>query len=156
MNTPAEPLTQPKSLRQRLRPVAEFLVVAICTLSFGATCLVIVASLLGRNTTGLRDFVEYWAAGRQLVHHANPYDGNAILRLEHSAGFPSGIPPLVMPNPPWTLPLVFPLGFLGPKAGMLLWTLLLLSCLVASVRMVWVMHGCPKTPLNVLGYSFAP
>ena len=37
-----------------------------------------------------------------------------------------------------------------------LWSLLLLACLVASVRMVWIMHGRPKNQLHWLGYSFVP
>jgi len=142
--------------RNKVRNIAEFLVVAICTLAFGATCVAIIAALSGHNAAGSCDFVEYWAAGHQLVHHANPYDADAILRLEHAAGFPADEGALIMANPPWALPLVLPLGFLGPRAGLLLWSLLLLACLIASVRMVGVMHGCPKTPLNFLGYSFAP
>src|SRR5271170_6241820 len=61
--------------RNQLRAIAEVLVVAVCTLAFSLTCLGIFGSLLGHNAAGTRDFVEYWAAGRQLVHHANPYDG---------------------------------------------------------------------------------
>jgi hypothetical protein len=58
-------------------------------------------------------------------------------------------------NPPSALLLV-PLGFLGPIAGELLWSLLLLACLIVWVRMVWIMHGCPMNQLHLLGYSFAP
>ncbi len=91
-----------------------------------------------------------------LVKHANPYDRDAILQLERSLGLPSGIPPLIMRNPPFGLVLALPLGFVGPKTGSLLWFLLSLSCLVASVRMVWSMHGRPKNHLHWLGYSFVP
>jgi hypothetical protein len=59
-------------------------------------------------------------------------------------------------NPPPALLLVLPLGFVGSRAGELLWALLLLGSLVASVRMVWLMHGRPNNLLNLLGYSFAP
>src|SRR5271170_6813297 len=103
--------------RNKVRNIAEFLVVAICTLAFGATCVAIIAALSGHNAAGSCDFVEYWAAGHQLVHHANPYDADAILRLEHAAGFPADEGALIMANPPWALPLVLPLGFLGPRAG---------------------------------------
>ena len=143
-------------LRNNLTAVAEFLVVAVCTLAFGATCVGIIGSLLGHNAAGTRDFVEYWAAGQLIVHHANPYDSAALLRLERSAGFPSDIPAIIIGNPPSALPLVFPLGFLSPMAGEFLWLMLLLACLAASVRMIGVMHGCPKTRLNILGYTFAP
>jgi Glycosyltransferase family 87 len=52
--------------------------------------------------------------------------------------------------------LVLPLGFLSPTVAALLWSLLLLTCLVASVRMVWIMHGRQKNQVHWLGYSFAP
>ncbi len=144
------------SMRDKLRAVAEVLVVAICTLAFSLTCVGIFGSLLGHNAPGTRDFVEYWAAGRQLVHHANPYDGDALLRSERSVGFPSDLPPQIMANPPWALPLVLPLGMLSPMAAELLWLVILLTSLIASVWMVWVMHGRPETPVNFLGYTFGP
>jgi hypothetical protein len=116
----------------------------------------ICASVLGSDAAGRRDFAEYWASGCQLAHHANPYDRDAILALERSVGFPSGIPVLIMWNPPPALLLVLPLGFLSPTTADFLWLLLLCVCLVASVRMVWIMHGAPKNQLHWLGYSFAP
>lgn len=156
MNATAASAAQSGGSSKRLRELAEFLVVAVCMLAFGGSCLLIIGSQLGHNTAGLRDYVEYWASGDLLMHRANPYDHDAILRLESSAGFPAGIPPLVMPNPPWILPLVFPFGLLSPKVGFLLWVLLLLAALVASVQMIWIMHGRPRALLNFLGYSFAP
>jgi hypothetical protein len=138
------------------RKIAEFLTVGICTLAFLLTTGGICTSLLRSGAAGTRDFVTYWAAGQQLVHHTNPYDRDAILGLERSAGFPSGDPGLIMRNPPSSLLFVLPLGFLGPRPGLLFWSLLLLACLVASVRMVWNMHGRPKNQLNLLGYSFGP
>jgi uncharacterized protein len=141
---------------KNLRVIAEFLVVGICTVTFALTTVGICASVLGSDAAGRRDFVEYWASGRLLAHHANPYDGDAILGLERSVGFPSGIPVLIMWNPPSALLLVLPLGFLAPVTADLLWSLLLLACLVASVRMVWIMHGRPKNQVYLLGYSFGP
>jgi hypothetical protein len=142
--------------RRNLRAVAEFLVVGICTLAFVFTAGCICAALLGSHAAGTRDFMEYWASGHQLAHRANPYDADAIRGLEESAGLATGISPLIMLNPPSALLLVLPLGFLGPRAGLLLWSLLLIGCLVASVQMVWIMHGRPKNPLHLLGYTFAP
>jgi uncharacterized protein len=141
---------------KRLRAIAEFLVVGVCTVTFALTVLGVCASVLGSDAAGRSDFAEYWASGYQLVHHANPYDGDAILRLERSVGFPSGTPVLIMWNPPPALLLMLPLGFLGPTAADFLWLLLLLTCLVASVRMVRIMHGSPMNQVHWLGYSFAP
>ncbi len=145
-------LTQQKNFRT----IAEFLVVGICTAALALTVVGICAALLGKDAAGSRDFVEYWASGQLLAHHANPFDGNAILGLERSVGYPSDLPVLIMWNPPPALLLVLPLGFVGSRAGGLLWSLLLLASLVTSVRIVWIMHGRPNNPLNLLGYSFAP
>jgi hypothetical protein len=142
--------------RKNFQLIAEFLIVGICIVAFALTVMGIGAVVFGSDAAGTRDFVEYWAAGHQLVHHSNPYDIDSILALEHSAGFPAGHPALMMANPPPALLLVLPLGFLGLKTGWLLWSLLLLVCIVASVRMVWIMHGRPKNQLHFLGYSFAP
>src|SRR5207248_3737632 len=133
------------------RKIAEFLVVGICTLAFLLTAGGICASLLGSGAAGSRDFVVYWAAGQQLIHNANPYDGNAIQGLERSAGFPPSDPALIVRNPPSALLFVLPFGFLGPRAGLLIWSLFLLACLVTSVRIMWTMHGRPKNQLNFLG-----
>ena len=138
------------------RRIAEFLTVGICTLAFLFTAASICASLLGSGAAGTKDFVSYWAAGRQLIHHANPYDGDTILHLEQSAGFPSGDSVLLVRNPPSALLFVVPLGFFVPRAGLLFWSLLLLACLVISVRKIWTMHGRPKNQLDFLGYSFGP
>jgi hypothetical protein len=129
-------------------------VVTICTLTFAISVLGFIVSLLRPDAVGTRDFVEYWASGSLLAHHANPYESGAILRLERSVGF--NLQTQIMANPPWALPLVLPLGFLSPRAGYLLWILLSLACLVASVRLIWSMHGCPATDWNILGYTFAP
>ena len=139
-----------------LRAVAEFLVVAICIVTFAFTSMGVFASLFGSTAAGSRDYVEYWAAGRQLVHRTNPYDKDAIFKLERSVGYPSGLPAQMVPNPPSALLLMLPLGEVGPMTGELLWELFLLASLVASVQMIRAMNGCPKNLLHLLGYAFAP
>jgi hypothetical protein len=91
-----------------------------------------------------------------MVQRANPYDGVAILRLEHSVGFSSKLPALIMRNAPPSLLLVLPLGFLGVRAASLLWSLLMLASLWVSVRMIAAMHHQTGNRLNLLAYSFAP
>jgi len=78
------------------------------------------------------------------------------MRIERDAGLPTAYGVLFMRNPPWALPITLPLGLIGVRAGALAWSLVLLACLWASVRMVWQMHGRPRKLLNFLGYSFAP
>ena len=143
-------------VRQVLIHVSVFLVVALCTLAFIFTFFDIGVAVVERNGAGKRDFVEYWASGQQLRHHANPYDGAAILPMERAVGLPTDIPAMVMGNAPSALLLVFPLGFVSAQFGELLWVLFLFACLIVSVRMVWAMHGSPPNKLHYLGYTFAP
>jgi Glycosyltransferase family 87 len=114
-----------------------------------------VVPLTGKVASG-RDFVVYWATGQQLAHNANPYDGDALMQVERSAGLSSEYGALYMRNPPWDLILTLPLGFIGLRIGALLWSLLLAGCLAASVRILWTIHGRPPNRLHWLGYSFAP
>jgi hypothetical protein len=141
---------------QKICAIVEFLILAVCVVTFAFTAMGIFASLFGSGAAGSRDYVEYWAAGHQLVHDANPYDRDAVLKLERSVGYPSGIPAQMVPNPPSALLLMLPLGGVSPLAGELLWELLLLASLVASVRIIWIIQGRPKNLLHVLGYAFAP
>jgi hypothetical protein len=92
------------------RRIAEFLAVGVCTVAFALTTVGICSSLLGSHAAGSCDFVQYWAAGHQLIHHSNPYDEHEILPMERAAGYPSGLPAFIMPNPPTALPLVVALG----------------------------------------------
>jgi hypothetical protein len=108
------------------------------------------------NIAGSRDFVVFWATGQQLVHHANPYDTDAMMRIEHAVGPSAEDGVMFMRNPPWGLILALPLGFIGLRAAALLWSLTLLACLLVSVRMLWRMHGSPGNHLHWLGISFAP
>jgi hypothetical protein len=110
---------------------------------------------LAGNLVGTRDFAEYWASGQQLVHHANPYDPIAISALEHSAGCtPETV--IVMLNPPWTLPLVYPLGFFGFRSAGVLWNLLLLACILISVHLLRLLHGSPPNRVHWLALAFTP
>ena len=102
-----------------------------------------------------RDFVSYWATGQQLVRHANPYDRDAVAALEHSAGLTVKAV-LIMRNPPWALPLAYPLGFLPLRLAGILWSLVLLACLLISVRMVRELHGSPPNRVHWLGFAFTP
>jgi Glycosyltransferase family 87 len=143
-----------------IQAIFEFAVVAICTLAFAATALAIGASLLDHNGAGNRDYVEYWAAGQQLIHHANPYDGTAIRKLELSAGFPPAAPTLYLGNPPSALLLMLPLGLVSPVTGEFLWELLLLLCLISSILLTRGMLNQTFTEHQahkyLLMFAFAP
>jgi hypothetical protein len=138
------------------RAVAELLIVAVCTLAFALNAAGIAVTLLTPRYAGTRDFVTYWASGQQIAHHANPYDQEAIRRLELSVGYAPEAPTLIMRNAPPSLLLMLPLGFLGIRAASLLWSAVLLLSLWLSVRTIASMHHQPRSKLNFLAYGFAP
>jgi len=125
---------------------------AVCILAVGA-CILIFA--IRGNTAGQKDFIEYWAAGQQLIHGADPYDGVAILQLERTAGFDANRP-LITFSPPIALVWALPLGLVSAKMGVTIWLLALLACLVPSVRMLWILNGRPDNRIHQLSYCFAP
>jgi hypothetical protein len=138
---------QPRGSVNPWRVVAAFLLLAfgVCFLAFAMT----------ENNAAKRDYISYWAAGHQLLHFANPYDGDTILRIERSAGFLDD-KPFFMRNPPSAFFLALPLGFIGARSGAVLWSLALVAALMGSIRMLWNMHGRPPDRLHLLGYCFPP
>jgi hypothetical protein len=144
-------------LQSRKKPdFAELSIVLAGGLAFSLTTLFLCVAPLTGKIAGARDFVVYWATGQQLAHHANPYETEAMGRLERGAGLDPGYGILYMRNPPWGLPIALPLGLVGVRFGALLWSLTLLGCLFLSVRILGDLHGQPRSLLNWLGYSFAP
>ena len=135
--------------------LAEFSIAAVAGIALAFIVLYIAAVPLAGKLGASRDFVSYWAAGKLLLGHANPYDREAVAALEHSQGLDARAV-LVMRNPPWALPLVLPFGLLGLRSAGLLWTLLLLACLLASVRLVHGIHGSPQNRIHWLGFAFTP
>jgi hypothetical protein len=142
--------------RKILRTIVALPFVTVCGLASGFTAGTICLLFLLPNAPCTRDYIFYWATGQQVAHHANPYDAVATTQLERSAGLPPNLNPGVMRNPPWALPLVFPLGYLSLRVGWLLWALFLLACLVVSVYLLWSIYGRPRNRRYLLGYSFGP
>ena len=107
---------------------------------------------------GSRDSVEYWSAGKLLVHHGNPYSVPDVLALERSAGYRSDRP-LMFRCPPWALWMTLPVAFLSAYWAWVTWLAILLICLVSSMRIAWRMYGNGGQPPSVFliaGYLFAP
>lgn len=102
-----------------------------------------------------RDFIAYWTAGQQLAHHANPYDRKAVVAMERAQGAQDGIV-LVMRNPPLAFFLACPLGYIGAKAGLVAWSLLLLGGISLGNWLIWKINGSPDSRLHLFGYLFAP
>lgn len=102
-----------------------------------------------------RDYIQYWAAGRQVLHLANPYDPDAILKLEQSAG-PGRTEVELSGSPPLVLLLATPIAVFSAKVGLIVWSAVLFASLCASIAILWSLHGSPNTLLYLFGFLFAP
>ena len=150
-------MTGERLTRQKILSTAAVLpFVTVCGMAAGFTAGVLCFALISVNGPATRDYIFFWATGQQLAHHANPYDEAAMTRIEHSAGMPVTNKMGLMRNPPWALPLVYPLGFLSPRAGWLLWSMFMLACLAVSVRLLWILYGRPRNSRYLIGLSFGP
>jgi Glycosyltransferase family 87 len=49
-----------------------------------------------------------------------------------------------------------PLGFVGPKAGLIAWLLIQIASASLSIWILWKHQGSPATRLHLFGYGFAP
>ena len=97
-----------------------------------------------------RDFPEYWGAGRLLLLRQDPYNPTAFL-AEHN--LPVG-QALVVRMPPWSLPLLLPLGLLPPFGAWLLWIALSVGSLLFAIHQFTDKRLSPR--LRILGYLFPP
>lgn len=103
-----------------------------------------------------RDFVEYWAAGAINLRGGNPYDPVELLALQKSVE-PDRSSALMMWNPPWSLSLYMPLGWLSPRWAALVWLGLQLLAALAACVLLWKAFDGPARLQRVallLGLSF--
>ena len=145
---PAEPAA---TRRSPWRMAAAACIVLACA----SLVLGMFAAFLTDKNAAERDFIEYWASGQQLVHSANPYDPDSLLALERRAGLEDREPRVSL-SPPLVLFLTIPLGFVGPKAGLILWLIVLNGALAASIWILWILRGRPQNGLQFCGFLFAP
>jgi hypothetical protein len=135
--------------------LADFAIALLAGLSLAIVALSLCAVPLAGKVVGFRDFVAYYATGRQLVQHADPYDSEAVRRIESEAGLPAHAV-LLMRNPPWALPLAYPLGFLNIRVATVVWSALMLGCLLIPLSLLRQMHGSPPNHIHWLAFSFTP
>ena len=123
-----------------LRTIAAALIVA------AGACLVAGVYAVGIDTQSAteRDFIQYWAAERQLIHGANPYDVGAIFRMEKALGMEENSPKVTV-SPPVAFFYALPLGYLGAKSALIVWLLILLGATGISS---WV--PCLRIPAHAL------
>ena len=139
-----EPSTEKQPHRSgRLRA---YLLLAVC-----------VAYLLVRNAPLLRapavpnDFAIYWAAGKKVLAGGNPYaHGHELLQQQIRFREPE---PLVLRNPPWTLPLLLPFSLVDFSPAQKLW----LGCglLAVLVSDYWLAELYGSPPRRILGWLAA-
>jgi hypothetical protein len=151
----AESLETPAPAGRKVAHLSELPIAAVAALGFTLAALFFFAVPFAGNLAGSRDFVSYWATGRQLIHHADPYDRDAVGRLEHDQGLDLRAV-LIMRNPPWALVLAWPLGWLPLRVAAVLWSLALLGCLAISVTLLRSLHGSPPNYIHWLGLGFTP
>jgi len=111
-----------------------------------------------RANVGQRDSIQYWAAGKLLIHRHNPYDVKSTIELEWNEGYLQTRPVLVR-TPPWSLFLFLPLGLANAFWGWLLWMAASVAALIAAMRMSCKMFGKGdelRSVFLVVGYLFAP
>lgn len=123
-------------------------VIAISALLLG---LLIVSGDQAAN----RDFIGYWAAGRQLVRGLNPYDPAGVLSAERSAGY-TGQRPNIILNAPNAFPAVLGLGLVSAQIADLIWLASLVAVLIISVRFLREIFGEPDDRLYLISYFFPP
>jgi hypothetical protein len=134
-----------------LRTIAAALIVA------AGACLVAGVYAVGIDTQSAteRDFIQYWAAERQLIHGANPYDVGAIFRMEKALGMEENSPKVTV-SPPVAFFYALPLGYLGAKSALIVWLLILLGATGISSWVLWLILGRPDTRLHLLAFAFPP
>ena len=141
----------------QMRKRAVYLITGIC-LFFASLMAFAIGSIAVTNAvqgSGKRDFVEYWAAGTQLIHDENPYDIPSDQRLERSVGANFTNPPIIL-NPPFILPLLVPLGLMEAKMASQFWITFNLVALGVSLWLIWRTNDKPPPTLLLLGLLFAP
>jgi hypothetical protein len=135
--------------------LADVCIAAISGLFLAIMALSMVVVPFAGKLVGYRDFVAYYATGVQLVHRLDPYDPEALRAIEHASGLSvKGV--LVMRNPPWSLPLAYPLGFVGVRIAYVIWSGMVLACILITARLMHKLHGSPPNPIHWLAFSFTP
>jgi UPF0716 family protein affecting phage T7 exclusion len=110
------------------------------------------------------DYMEYWSAGRTTLDGQNPYDGAAIYpyQLAIQKHFDEQTvyrDPIMMWNPPWTLPLTLPLAAVHWRVGQLAWFAANLLAVLASAVLLWRLYSCRREQTAVavgVAVLFAP
>lgn len=129
---------------------------AVCVGAFSLFSIGVLVLFVTGNNVAAHDFISYWSAGKILAAHGNPYDSSAVLALQRSAGFDQGLHPLMMRNPPSSLLIAWPFGYVSLRLGALIWSAILAISLGLSVWMLRTVYRQRSSISILLGLSFAP
>lgn len=101
------------------------------------------------------DLVEYWATGKLLRAHENPYDLSRMYQVERLEGVDEDSARFNF-GPPVALPLWLVLGSMSARMARLVWYAAQLLCLYASARILRSIYGKDLGPLPWMVFLFAP
>jgi hypothetical protein len=116
---------------------------AIWLLVLGLLLFSIVRAAVSLHILPLNDFIEYWAAGRVFLDGGDPYNPEAMLKVQQSLGWQSSTP-LMMWNPPWTLLLVAPFAAMPFWVARAIWFLLNVVLSIVAVDRLWSLYHAPN------------
>jgi hypothetical protein len=110
----------------------------------GLAAVGFLADKLATGPTALkpRDFAEYWSSGAANLRGQNPYDPAVLMDYQHRMD-PDRERAVMMWNPPWSLALYMPLGWLSPGWATLLWVALQLAAVGLGCDLLWRTFGGP-------------
>ena len=131
--------------------------IAAASIVAAGACLVTGVYVIGTSDKSATecDFIQYWAAERQLIRGANPYDIEEILHLEQATGMQDSVPKISL-SPPVAFFFALPLGYLRAKTALILWQLILLGTTGVSAGLLWMIYGRRQTRLHLLAFAFPP
>jgi len=100
------------------------------------------------------DFAAFWTAGQ--IGHAggNVYDAAAVQQVQRGIGLNDTA--IMMWNPPWTLTLVLPLGWLSFPAAYGLWVVVNIGLMLASAELLRRAFDGARAVAYLLTIAFAP
>lgn len=131
------------------------IVAGLIVASAAAFVVLVFALTLKPSTISGSDFIQYWSAGVQVAHHANPYDPQGLLQVERRNGLQDTAPTISI-SPPVALEFALLLGLVSAKTGFILWVVAQLVSVLLSVWLLWRMFGRPDSRYHLLGLVFAP
>jgi len=142
--------------KPQLKKGLRVLIAVLITLAGAAAVLSVYIAGISDSSAAERDFISYWSAGQLLLHGQNPYDYEAVRRLEIGAGRDPSELVLLMRNPPVGFFMALACGWWSvPKTGLIVWMFALLGALTLASYLIWRLNGRPDSLFNYFGFGFA-